>query len=456
VAGQRPPVVIVLDGMNTAVASQLAEEISAGGLWLEAGRRDDGREPVLATVPSVTAIARTSLLTGTLQSGGQDAERAGHAAFWGRRTSRLFHKADLLPAPGHSLAAEVAAAISEPDAVVAVVLNSIDDTLAKEKPGGSAHWTVEDVTYLRAILNEARRASRPVILTADHGHILDRGQPPSPASALSARYRTGTAGPGEILVRGPRVLSADGKRGGEVVAAVDEATRYVPRKAGYHGGASPGEVVVPVITLLPSASLLPPGWYAYDADGHAPAWWHAPAARIPVPACEPQAAQPQSAAPPTAGRGKKRPMPVADDLDALFGVGEVARGLSPPDSLAAPGSAPSTSAVPGSAAVTAPAATLGAHVILSPRMATQRQFVRRAPGDASIAALIDALVRAGGRLTATEVASALGESPVRMSGYLAQAARLLNVDSYPVLQVKDGGRMAELNESLLRQQFLAG
>lgn len=89
-------------------------------------------------------------------------------------------------------------------------------------------------------------------------------------------------------------------------------------------------------------------------------------------------------------------------------------------------------------------------------MATQRQFVRRAPGDARLAALIDALVRAGGRLTVTEVASAIGESPVRMSGYLAQTARLLNVDSYPVLQVTDGGRMAQLNEALLRQQFLAG
>ncbi len=109
------------------------------------------------------------------------------------------------------------------------------------------------------------------------------------------------------------------------------------------------------------------------------------------------------------------------------------------------------SAAPGPAA----AATLGVQVAASARMVAQRQFVRRAPGDASIAALIDALVRAGGRLTVTEVAAATGESPVRMSGYLAQAVRLLNVDSYPVLQLKDGGRMAELNEPLLRQQFLA-
>jgi hypothetical protein len=41
-----------------------------------------------------------------------------------------------------------------------------------------------------------------------------------------------------------------------------------------------------------------------------------------------------------------------------------------------------------------------------------------------------------------------------MSGYLAQAVRLLNVDSYPVLQVKDGGKTVELSEQLLDQQFL--
>lgn len=435
-AEQRPPVVIVLDGMSAAVASELAEEIASSGLWLEAGRRDDGREPVLATVPSTTTISRTSLLTGTLRSGGQEQERTGFAAFWGRRKSRLFHKADLLPVPGQSLAAPVCSAISEPDTVVGMVLNTIDDTLANEKPGGPAHWKVEDVTYLRAILNEARRASRPVILTADHGHVLDRGQSASPAGAESARYRTGSPGPGEITVRGPRVLTP----GGEVVAAVDEAIHYTPRKAGYHGGASPAEVVVPVITLLPSASLLPPGWYAYDAAGHAPTWWTAPAGRSTGPSAEPQAA-PQ--AQPSAGRGKKRPAPVIDDPDALFGVSEVAPGLVSPVEPVAPGLAPPTRM-----------ATPGAKVIASARMASQRQFVRRAPGDASIAALIDALLGAGGRLTVTEAATATSESPVRMSGYLAQAIRLLNVDSYPVLQLKDAGRTVELNEQLLHQQFL--
>ena len=87
-------------------------------------------------------------------------------------------------------------------------------------------------------------------------------------------------------------------------------------------------------------------------------------------------------------------------------------------------------------------------------MFSQRQFVRRAPDDASVAALIDGLARAGGRLSIAEAAAAAGEPAVRMSGYLAQVSRLLNVDGYAVLQTTDGGSMVELNIQLLRQQFL--
>ena len=75
--------------------------------------------------------------------GGRDEERVGFAAFWGRRKSRLFHKADLTPGPGQALAAKVRDAIADSETVVGVVLNVIDDTLDKSKPGGPAHWTVE-------------------------------------------------------------------------------------------------------------------------------------------------------------------------------------------------------------------------------------------------------------------------------------------------------------------------
>lgn len=418
VAVQRLPVVVVLDGMSAAVATELAEEITGRGAWLEAGRREDGREPALATVPSVTAISRTSLLTGTLRSGGQAEERSGFAAFWGRARSALFHKADLAADPGQALSDQARNAILDIDTAVGVVLNAIDDTL--DKGATTTRWTVEAVKYLGPVLDEARRAGRPVILTADHGHVLDRGEPIHPARSDSARYRTGDPGPGpgEITIRGGRVL------GGEVIAAVDEGIHYTPRKAGYHGGASAAEVVIPVITLLPSDTLLPAGWSLYDAVGHAPAWWTAAPVREPPPA----AATPRQAKRKLPPAGSRRQ--AAGEPAALFGSEELTEA-------------------------TTPKASLGTQVVGSRRMAGQRQFVRRAPDDSSIAALIDALVQAGGRLTVTEVAAATGVPPVRMSGYLAQVVRLLNVDSYPVLVLKDGGTMVELTEQLLRQQFLA-
>jgi hypothetical protein len=417
----------VLDGMSVAAGCDLAEEITARGTWLEAGRRDDGREPALATVPSVTAISRTSLLTGLLRTGGQGEERSGFAAFWGRAKSALFHKGDLAPPPGMPLSATVRDAILADDTVVGVVLNTLDDTL--DKGTAVTRWSVSDVKYLGPVLEEARRAGRPVILASDHGHVLDRGTPARPAQADAARYRYGLPGHGEITVRGQRVLTADGKPGGEVVAAIDETIHYTPKKAGYHGGTAPAEVVIPVITLFPSQSLVPADWYTYDTAGHAPAWWTAPLAREPQPAARPPDKPRPSA------RSKKDPTP---GVAALFAASDIAPA----------------EAAPAEAASSEAASSVGARVVASPRMSSQRQLIRRAPSDASVAALIDALVAAGGRITIAEAAQATGEPPVRLrSGYLATVQRMLNIDGYPVLQVTDEGRTVELNVHLLRQQF---
>jgi hypothetical protein len=422
VAELRPPVIVILDGMTAAAGIELAGELTSRGGWIEGGRHEDGREPVLATVPSITAISRTSLLTGALKAGDQAQEKSGFAAFWGRRKSALFHKASLAPDPGHSLASEVRDAIASADTVVAVVLNAIDDALDKGKQG-PAHWTPDQVTYLRPVLDEARRSGRPVILTADHGHVLDRGESSPLIASESARHRTGTPGPGEITVRGPRVV--DGK---EVVAAVDEKLHYTPRRAGYHGGASLAEVVIPVIILVPSDSLLPPGWHPYDAAGHAPAWWDAPASRATRPAALQAADSAKSAQP-----RRRRAVSVEPDGDALFDV---------------------TEAAPAKRQQTRPQVTLGYQVVASPRMASQRQAIPRAPAEADVAALIDALAQAGGRLTLAEAAAVTGQPAVRMSRYLAQVARLLNVDSYAVLNHSEAERSVQLSVSLLRQQFL--
>ena len=127
---------------------------------------------MLATVPSVTAISRTSLLTGSAQDrrpGRGDASASPHSGAGASpcsSTRPTSPPSPAVPSPGRS-----ATQIAKADTVVGVVLNTIDDALDKGKLG-PAHWTVDEVTYLRQVLDEARRAGRPVILTADHGHVL--------------------------------------------------------------------------------------------------------------------------------------------------------------------------------------------------------------------------------------------------------------------------------------------
>ena len=416
VAERGAPLIIVLDGMSVPVAVQLAEEIAATRAWREVGRDPEGREAALATLPSVTSCSRTSLLCGRLQAGGQAEEKAGFTALWGGRRAKLFHKGDLPGEAGAVLADEVSAAIEEPGTVVGVVLNTIDDALRDGREGSAPSWHLEDVTYLGELLAAAARVNRPVILTSDHGHVLDRGEDIHPAKGISARHRTGTPGEGELLFRGPRVLEP----GGEVVMPWDERIRYLPRRAGYHGGASLAEMVIPVLVFVPAGGGLPKGWHSYDNPSlHEPSWWSAPvAAAMP--------ATPQPATPRAVPRKAARPAPQEEEL---FSVEETVKAETSGGGL-------------------------GEQVVATPVYAAQRQFVRKAPEDAEVATLIDALAEAGGKLPVTVVAKLVGQQPFRMAGYLAQVSRLLNVDGYQVIGESDGGRTVELNVQRLKEQFL--
>ena len=234
-AEHRLPLLVVLDGMSASVAAEIVERPGIRNGWTEVGRREDGREPAVATGPSVTSVSPISLLCGALRSGGQADEGEGFAAFWGRRAARLFHQGDLVPEPGDALAASLGEAIANTNCVVGVVLNMSDDTLDSGKPG-EAGWLETEVGYLALLLDAARRAGRPVLLTA------------------------------------------------------------TPGNAGCHGGVSAAEVVVPVLVLLPSVAQKPPGWHEYEPGGHAPLWWDT--TQIPVTEAPAKPAPPRKKSPP--------------------------------------------------------------------------------------------------------------------------------------------------------------
>ncbi|MDV9186676.1 BREX-2 system phosphatase PglZ [Streptomyces sp. SR27] len=432
-----PPLVIVLDGMNSAVAAQLGEETEREG-WREIIPRPAQGEPAqrlaaVTTLPSVTQVSRASLLTGTAVAGGQSAESSGFTAFWRKRRkdAALFHKASIGGDAGHFLAPDLLLALAS-DAVVGVVLNTIDDALDSGQQGQRTAWSLHDVTYLRELLAAARSYGRPVVLTSDHGHVLEREPGSAPVEVDgpvgSARWRPGTdAREGEVALRGPRVLDGDGT----IVAPWRENIRYSGRRAGYHGGAALAEVTVPVLVLAPSAELAPQGWDPLPREQAAPSWWRASAATA------------TEAEPVTAGEvtsSKPKPSKTPKQSEGLFTDADVvtADGHGGEELLAAP-------------------LSLGDQVVASEVYEAQKAYVRKAPEVKIVAAVIDELVAAGGTMSPAALAAAIsatGRVRRNIEGFVATVQRLLNVEGYPVLGFIDGGHTVKLDETLLRGQFL--
>ncbi|MCZ2526976.1 BREX-2 system phosphatase PglZ [Streptomyces sp. HB2AG] len=433
------PLILVLDGMSADVAVQLVDGLDRR-VWTEVVPRPrPGEEPArraaVSMLPSVTTVSRASLLCGQPAEGGQSVERNGFAAFWKKRhrTARLFHKGGYEGPPGHRLAPELLHALASDD-IVGVVLNTVDDALADGREGARGRWTPDDFGKLPDLLNAARDYGRPVLLVSDHGHVLDRtarghGQPSGADGAEGARWRTGAAEEGEIEVAGPRVRA----RGGRATLAWREDLRHTARQAGYHGGASLAEVTVPVITLVPSADLIPEGWTLLPTERTAPGWW-----REGEESAVPAAAEPSPAlgAPPVKREDARRGG--AEDAGDAGDAGGTRDAADARD--------------------TAGEDTPGARTVRSAPYRAQREFVRGAPGDKAVAAVVDALLAAGGKLSPGAVAAAAqaatGRSQRNPERFATVLERLLNIDGYPVLQLVESGRTVQLDKALLAQQFL--
>ena len=450
-----PVLLLVLDGMSAGVATEVLADVqsrTAGG-WAEAllpGQ--DRRAAAVAVLPTLTEVSRASLLSGALRTGGQDAELKGFGELTDRAGlpgSLLFHKKPLDSSrPGHAVADDVAAAISDVDRhrLVACVLNTIDDALDRSDPDG-IEWSADTVKHLSPLLDRARHAGRAVILTADHGHIVERRQGTQrPHAAISsARSRAAGQPPreDEVLVTGARVLLHDGT----AVLAVDDTLRYGPLKAGYHGGAAPAEVVVPLAVLV--SGPVPDGTGLTLAPPQEPDWWMEPAAPAadsgPAPA--PPAREVHPPVPALAAEtppGRRVPSPRRQPAEAeltLFDEPEPVRAPEPSSP------APDHSASAGARAV-----------LRSPGYATQKRIAGRVSvSDEQVARLLGALLAAPAhRVAPTAAASALQVSPVTLRGAVLHVQRLLNVEGYPVLRVDADGATLILDEGLLREQFGMG
>lgn len=414
------PLVIVLDGMSSAVAVTLAAEVTEAGTWIEVAKKGRGaREAAVAMIPSVTRTSRAALLSGAPDEGGQAVEKEKFAEFWRkcRTTAALFHKADIAGEPGQRFSTELQTALADTSTVVGVVLNTIDEALDHSPQGDRTGWRLRDITHLEELLDAARSYGRPVVLVSDHGHVLDRGDS-TPArtpdgQAEAARWRTGTPQEGEVAVSGPRVREG----GGTVVVPWREDIRYAQRRGGYHGGVSLAEMTVPVLAFSPSPDLLSGEWEELGGHRVTPAWWTGGPA-------------PQDAAASAAPTGRTA-------------------ALSAPPRAEQPAAVPAPEPEPEETRT-----TLGWQIVESKVYKEQRKYVpaKRWTPD-RVAAVIDALVEAGGTMSAMAAASRADFRRTQTDGLMTVLQRLLNVESYPVLEIIDNGARLRLNVPLARQQF---
>ncbi|MEU9428317.1 BREX-2 system phosphatase PglZ [Streptomyces sp. NPDC048342] len=418
-AKAQPVLLLVADGMSASVASEVVDDmVHRYESWLECvpqGR--DRRGTALALLPTLTRVSRTSLLCGEPRDGGQAEEQAGFGALCRAAGVKgaLFHKRPLDSSEaGFELSHDVTAAIDDVAGtqLVACVLNTIDDALDRSDPGGTS-WNAGTVKHLRPLLDAARRSGRLVVLTSDHGHVIERreGRSLSIPDTSSNRSRPVT-GPaveeGEVRVNGPRVLL----HGGDAILAVDERLRYGTVKAGYHGGAAPAEVIVPVCVMTPAGE--PEGWRY--APPQSPDWWRGPLS------VEPSVEPPTSSSGPALSRQTK-------GAPTLFDV--------------------------ASAPVPTSRGDLAAAVIVSPAYRDQRSRAARVLiTNDQVSDLLRALLAApANRLDNESAAASLGIATVQFSGALGQVQRLLNVEQYPVLSRGTDGVTVVLDTALLREQF---
>lgn len=409
---ERGVLLVVVDGMSTGVATEIGDGLAARR-WTELVDGTLGaRQALLPALPTLTEVSRTSLLTGGLRVG-HAAEEKRHFTDAVGLAARLFHKDDLRAPAGAALAPEVTAAIADPALrVVGVVLNTVDETLHHVDPGGTT-WTLESVQHLSALLDAARAADRVVVLTSDHGHVIERGSTlRSYRDASSPRWRPATspATEGEILVQGRRVLLG----GGAAILPWREDLRYAGKCAGYHGGASAAEVAVPIIVGVrgPVSSLA--GWV--PAPPQAPAWWHSPLA-------------PQRPTVVVTVRPAEQTTPTLFDE-------------------------PSAQPPPGTAD---PVAALLDVLLASPMYAAQRRRAGRgAPDDLRVRALLAALLRNNGRLHELTLAGTAQIPSARLRNVFAAVRKLLNVEGYDVLGVDADQVTVVLDVPLLQEQFGLG
>jgi len=422
--------VIVLDGLSWQVAHQILgdSDLRQIASTVRLPGSDSVTAQLVATLPSVTEISRTSLLSGELTAGAQANEKkafAQHPALLNLCSKKyppvLFHKAELTDGGRGALSAEVEAQIASTSRkLVGVVINAIDDELSGAQQARDS-WSADRISALKPLIRRAFDAGRVVVIASDHGHVYHRPGPAAKAADGGDRWRpvVGEPGDGEILVRGPRVRGQD--KATEVIVPWDEAIHYGQPKNGYHGGVSPQELLAPVFAL---GEKWKEGSGLVTDDFSVPEWWKVETDRCWDPALEAKAertVEPRVAAKPAVAAKKDAKKPAAK---------------------------------PGAQEVVSRGAPWIDVLFASPVYEAQRELSgKHAPKEEQLRGVIEALVEESGTMTPQAFASRIDVPIGRLAGFVSRLTRVLNVDGYDVFTYDREREVVELDVALLRKQF---
>ncbi|MEU9969488.1 BREX-2 system phosphatase PglZ [Streptomyces malaysiensis] len=447
VKSQRRLMLLVVDGMSAALAGQLGEELAAN--WTEydpTGEKgmSPTRQAMAAALPTVTAVSRTTLLTGKLQRGDQKTEKREFPSLrlWSGHKAAVFHKDDLRPAStGGRFGPDLEAALADDASHLAVVLNTVDDALKNDERLDEWDWTIGDIEAMTPLLDEARRRGMAVLITSDHGHVLEhRGVKVPTPEAANARYRVvpddgaePLVSEAETVLAGPRVV------GGPIVALWPADTRYTIRAAGYHGGVHPAEFTIPVLAYLPDGATehLPPGWRQLT-DTYEPLWWKLDTTRLRTTSAPPSAETRTT----QATKSRRTPKKSAPQDTGLF---EIAVSPKPAE----------TEGTLLDVEAQSPVEQLLDGLFASQAFSDQLALLPRKQDLERLRQALAALCE-NNTLPLTAVAAAAGMPPTRARGYAAVLTQLLNMDGIQVLELLPDNKTLKLNPTWLKAQFGLG
>jgi hypothetical protein len=335
----------------------------------------------------------------------------------------LFHKKEVTEGARGVVSEDLSKAIlCTNNRIVGIVINAIDDRLSSAQQIRD-NWTINRISPLGPLLKLARDSGRVVVLVSDHGHVWHRADARLLTGEAGTRWRpkSGNLQDGEIAISGSRVRDESGQTA--VVVPWVETIYYGRQQNGYHGGATPQEMVCSLVILTDKSSA-----YSglYPCEYPKPDWWSpAPVATAVV---EETTCLPVSQGPPT----------LFDDLSE---EGHRQEERKQPEEKKRPAEA-------------AKLASWIEQLLSSQAYKTQKELVRRhAPEDELVRRCLTALDSCGGIMTPAAFSKTADVPAGRLDGLIALMQRVLNVDGYEILTFSRTENRIELNVVKLKRQF---